>query len=223
MTRTANERMAGASYLLYIVFGITNMVLFARATAGADVSTKLTNIAQHASDLRLTVMTTLACCVCAFVLAVTLHALTRDQDPEIAMLGLICRVAEGITGVFVAESLGLLWLSTGDHPPDGAGALSAFLLRLGGWSPAAWLFSLGSTCFCWLLLRGRMIPQPLAWLGTGASGLLVVLLPFDLAGFLKTGWWPWIPMLVFELTFSVWLLSKGVAPPQKTASRAAAA
>ena len=30
------------------------------------------------------------------------------------------------------------------------------------------------TAFCWLLLRGRMIPSPLAWLGVIASVLLML-------------------------------------------------
>ena len=221
MTPTTNARLAGSAYLLYIVFGISSMVVFGRAASGADVPAKLASIAQHATDLRLEVLLTLACGVCAFVLAVTLHALTRAQDPEIAMLGLVCRVAEGITGVFLAGSLGLLWLASSTPPDPGAAQLlGGFLLRLGAWSPAAWLFSLGSTCFCWLLLRGRMIPAALAWLGVLASALLVVVLPLALAGFFQAGWWVWMPMLVFELTFAVWLLLKGVAAPAQRAGYA---
>jgi hypothetical protein len=47
----------------------------------------------------------------------------------------------------------------------------------------ATFFAVGSTLFSWLLLRGRMIPVPLAWLGVLASVLLVVLLPLEAAGF----------------------------------------
>ena len=223
MTRTTNARLAGSAYLLYIVFGISSMMVFGRATGGSDMPAKLASMAQHTTDLRLEVLLTLGCGICAFVLAVTLHALTREQDAEIAMLGLICRVAEGVTGLFVAQSLGLLWLSS--NPPDAAGVqtLGGFLLRVGGWSPAAWLFALGSTCFCWLLLRGSMIPAALAWLGLIASALLAVVLPLELAGFFQAGWWVWMPMLVFELTFSLWLLLKGVAAPAKSAEHLAAA
>jgi hypothetical protein len=215
MTRTTNARLAGSAYLLYIVFGIGGMVSFGRATAGAGVSAKLANVAQHSNNVRLEVVLTLLCAMCAFVLAVTLHALTREQDPHIAMLGFVCRVAEGITGVFVAPSLALLWLATSSSAPDAAQqSLAAFLLRIGSWSPAAWLFSVGSACFCWLLLRGRMIPAALAWLGVVASVLLVFVLPLGLAGFIaRSGWAVWMPMLVFELGFAVWLLVKGVAAP----------
>ena len=52
----------------------------------------------------------------------------------------------------------------------------------------------------------------LAWLGVLASVLLVVLLPAQLAGFLRGAVtsWMWMPMLVFEVAAALWLLVKGV-------------
>jgi hypothetical protein len=86
---------------------------------------------------------------------------------------------------------------------------------------AAIFFAVGSTIFSWLLLRGRMIPAPLAWLGVIASALLVVILPLQLAGLFggptswssSVTWLVWLPMLVFEVTLALWLLIKGVAMP----------
>jgi hypothetical protein len=43
----------------------------------------------------------------------------------------------------------------------------------------AMYFAVGSTLFAWFLLRGRMIPVALAWLGVLSSALLVVILPLD--------------------------------------------
>ena len=48
MTRIANARIAGVTFLAYIVAGITDMVLRARAIAGTDIAGKLASIAQHA-------------------------------------------------------------------------------------------------------------------------------------------------------------------------------
>jgi hypothetical protein len=86
---------------------------------------------------------------------------------------------------------------------------------------AAIFFAVGSTLFCWLLLRGRLIPMALAWLGVLASVLLVVVLPLQLAGLFggptswsaSVTWLVWLPMLVFEVTLALWLLIKGVAMP----------
>ena len=219
MTRKTNARIAGFTFLFYIAVGITSMVLSGRATGGEGTAARLASIAQHATYIRITVILTLFAGFSALVLAVTLFAITRDEDPDLAMLAMMCRVAEGITGVFVAGTLGLLWLATtsGANAPDTAAAqtLAAFLLRMDAWSPAAILFAVGSTLFSWLLLRGRMIPVAMAWLGVFASVLLVVILPLQLVGLAgpPITTFMWLPALVFELGLAMWLLIKGTALP----------
>ena len=72
--------------------------------------------------------------------------------------------------------------------------------------------AVGSTIFSYLLLRGRTVPAPLAWLGVLSSALLVVGLPLQLAGFLTgplTGY-QWLPAVVFAPALALWLLVKGV-------------
>lgn len=219
MTRRTNARIAGLTFLVYIAAGVAGIFLFGGAASGDGTAAKLAAIARHATEVRLTVVLALLQGFSALVLAVTLYALTREEDPDLAMLGLICRVAEGITGVFVARSLGLLWLATAAGPDaSDAGAtqvLGGFLLRMGAWNPGATFFAVGSALFSWLFLRGRMIPAALAWLGLLASALLVVILPMQLAG-LQGGTITqlmWLPMLVFEVVLALWLLIKGVAAP----------
>ncbi len=116
----------------------------------------------------------------------TLYAITRQQDADLALLALTCRVIEAI--------------------PGHQGAI---------------FFAVGSTLFSWLLLRGRMIPVALAWLGVLASALLVVILPLQRAGLLggltswssSVTWLIWLPALVYEVALALWLLIKGVAAP----------
>ena len=122
----------------------------------------------------------------ALVLGVTLYLLTREHGPAIALLALLCRGMEAV------------------H------------------EQSAIFFSIGSLLFCWLLLRGRLIPAALAWLGVIASALLVVILPLQLAGFLtnmnwsdSVTWIVWLPMLIFELIFALWLTIKGVNARQQ--------
>jgi len=224
MTRTTNARIAGFTFLFYIIaVGILSMVLFSPAAGVEGIAAKLATIAEHATAVRISVFLNLLCCFSALVLAVTLYSITRDQDPDLAMLGLTCRVGEGAIGaIFMFADLGLLWLGTATGPdaPDAATALAlgAFLFKTGSWSPTigAIFFAVGSTIFSYLLLRGRMVPVALAWLGVLASVLLVVLLPGQLAGFIKGPLldWMWLPALVFEVTLALWLLIKGVALPQ---------
>ena len=96
-------------------------------------------------------------------------------------------------------------------------------MKVGTWqtTSAALLFGVGSTIFATLLLRGRMIPVVLAWLGVVGSALIVIILPLELTG-VATGaitQLQWIPIAVFEIVVAFWLIIKGVAPP--TGRRAA--
>jgi len=222
MTRTANARIAGFTFLFYIAVAFPSMVLFERATKGDGIALQLERMAEHASDVRIAVVLSLLSCFCALVLAVTMYNITRDQDADIAMLGLTCRVAEGVVGaIFIPGALGLLWLATaaGANAPDPATAntLAAFLLETQDWSVtiAATFFAVGSTAFACLLLRGRIVPAALAWLGVLASIVVVIGLPLQLTGLLSGSVIQnmWYPMLAFEVLLAFWLLIKGAAMP----------
>ena len=136
------------------------------------------------------------------------------------MLALTCRVAEGIAGMDVSKTLGLLWLATAaDATTLDAGAaytLGAFLKKMeASFTASAVFFAVGSTLFSWLLLRGRMIPVALAWLGVLGSILPVVCFPLQLAGLLggPVTSFMWYPVLLFEVMLALWLIIKGVAAP----------
>ena len=224
MTRTTNARVAGVAFLLYIAVGITQMVV-GGATSGDDTGARLALIAQHASRVRVNILLGLIIWLTAVTLAVTLYAITRDEDRDVAVLALCCRVGEAMfAAIGIMASLGLLWLArggAGTSAPDvaSANALAGFLLKLEGWNTviAGTLFAVGSTLFSWLLLRGRMIPVALAWLGVVASVLLVALLPLQLVGAVSgpVTQLMWLPMAAFEIPLAFWLLIKGVATPAR--------
>ena len=223
MTRTANARIAGVAFLFYIVAGIAAMILSGRASGDGTVADRLAAVAQHVTAVRISFVLNLLCCFAALVLGVTLYALTREQDEDIALLGLACRIAEGVIGgVFVSAALGRLWLATAASAPDppAAEAIGALLFRAGAWSPSAMFFAVGSTLYAWLFLRGRMIPRSLAVLGVAASAVLVIALPLDLAGLLNGAATMviWLPMLVFEVALALWLLLRGVTPAAERAA-----
>jgi len=225
MTRKANARIAGFTFLFYIAVGIGSLVLSGRALSGEGIAAKLAGLAQQTTELRVAVLLTLLGCFSALVLAVTLYAITREQDRDLAMLALTCRVGEGLSGaVSIPMTMGLLWLATAPEAKalntEAVHALGAFLLRPGG-GAAAMFFAVGSMLFSWLLLSGRMIPVALGRLGVGASVLLVVILPLQLAGLFggaenwlgPVTWLMWLPMLVFEVWLALWLIIKGAAKP----------
>ena len=218
MTRRTNARIAGIAYLLYIAAAFPSMLLSGRATSGAGMVEKLANMALHATDVRLAAVLSLIGCLCALVLAVTLYAITREQDRDLALLALTCRVAEGVTGAAsIPTTLGLLALATaaGANTPDprAAGAVGAFVLAQ-PWLIGATFFAVGSTIFSWLLLSGRMVPVWLAGLGVVASAVVALALPLQLMEVLPglVAQLIWLPVAVFELVLAVWLIAKGAAP-----------
>src|SRR5437773_881711 len=155
MTRTTNARLAGFTFLFYIATGITSLILFGQATGGAEgsanIATKLASIAQHQTLVRLTVLLTLLTFVCAVVLGVTLYALTRDEDRDLAMLGLCFRVTEGVNAVAGAgrtlQLLAIAAMATGSTAvtaPDAAAAQAygGLMLNQGGWTG-----NIGALCF----------------------------------------------------------------------------
>ena len=224
MTRSTSARLAGGAFLLYIAAGIASLVLFGGATRGDGATARLARIAEHATDVRLSMLLTLIGSFCALVLGVTLYTLTRDEDHDLAMLAMVCRVAEGVIGgMSVDQTLGLLWLATADGAAaptsESAQTLGAFLLGQRDPTVTATFFAVGSTIFSWLLLKGRLIPVTLAWLGMASSVLLVVVLPLQLAGVLRGAVTQlvWAPMAAFEIALAVLFLFRGVAAPARRA------
>ena len=113
MTRTANARIAGFTFLFYIAIGLAGMALDRRATMGEGAADRLANLAAQASVFRTSLVLTVFMGLCALVLAVTLHALTRGEDAEIARLAMCCRLGEGLVGMAgIPPALGLLRLAT---------------------------------------------------------------------------------------------------------------
>ncbi|HEY7194264.1 MAG TPA: DUF4386 domain-containing protein [Gemmatimonadales bacterium] len=212
MTRRTNARVAGVAYLLYIAAAFPSMILMGRATAGDGMPARIANLAQHAFDVRLAMVLSLIGCFCALVLGVTLYAITRVQDRDLAMLAMICRVAEGITG---AASLPPILAFLSVVAAGGANeSLGAFVLDDSVFV-AATFFAVGSTIFSWLLLKGRMVPIRLAWLGVIGSALIAMALSLESLQAVGSAVVQilWIPVAVFEIVLAVWLIAKGVTDP----------
>lgn len=220
MTRQTWARIAGFTFLFYVATVLPGAMLFEGASGGELMADRLAGIAEHAPQVRLAILLTMMGIFSALVLAVALYAITREEDPNLALLAMSCRLGEGVINVVpTLVVVGMLWLATTDSVAvDGASAdaLGAVMLNLQGWTMlvGATVFAVGSTIFAYLFLRARSIPVWLAWLGVVASLILVLGLPADLVGWLggRVTMLIWLPMAVFEVTLGLWLLVKGVAP-----------
>ena len=169
MTRTTNARVAGVTFLLYIAAGVTMLALSGRPNV-THVLSLVTSIA-------------------ALVLGVTLYAITRDQDPDLAMLALTCRVVEAVPG-----NDGAIFFAVGSM-------LFSWLLLRGPMIPIA-LARLGVFASVLLVV---ILPLQRAKLFGGA-----------LTWFSGVTWLIWLPALVFEVTLAVWFIVKGVGDPSST-------
>lgn len=221
MTRQTNARVAGATFLLYIVAGITQ-IFIGSGTTGVTTAQKIASVAAHVPQIRLNLLLTLFICFTALTLAVALYGITRDEDHELSLLALICRIVEGgvVPVIAIFGSLGLMSLATNTGTnataPASAYPVAEFVMTIDRWAAviAATFFAAGSTIFTYLLLRGRMIPMPLAWLGVIASVILLIGLPLRLVDMIDgtVAQLMWVPMAAFEIPLGVWLIVKGVAP-----------
>ncbi len=120
MTRMTSARVVGVASLFYMAVGVANEVLTSRATSGQGTAAQLTRIALYATEMRITIILKLCECFAAVVLAVAFYGITREQDHELAILGLVCRAAEGVfVASLVPNAQALLWLA-GAWPGVGA-------------------------------------------------------------------------------------------------------
>ena len=121
---------------------------------------------------------------------------------------------------FLALVLGVILyaLTRGQGPVLALFALTCRVAEAIQYGESAIYFTVGSLIFSWLLLRGRLIPILLAWLGVIASALLIGILPLQLVGLFggtmswasSLTWLIWLPMLVFEVALALWLIVKGI-------------
>jgi hypothetical protein len=214
MQRSTSARIAGAAYLIYIAAAYPAMVFSSRATHGSTPAEKLATLGQNAGAAKAVILLSLVSGLCAFALAISLRAYTRDEDPDVAAFGMLCRFGEGMLS-FPLALVAMLWMNGPGATSLGgpADALVAFLDKASAWQTnyGAYLFALGSTAFCYLLLRGRMIPTWLAWVGFLGSAILVIGLPSLLLGWIGS---PvsdlmWAPIAVFEIVVACWFLYTG--------------
>jgi hypothetical protein len=164
MTRKTNARIAGITFLLYIVVGLGGMAV-PRTAPVAALFPVVTSF-------------------CAIVLGVTLHAITRDQDRDLALLGLLCRVVEGVAGGSIYFAVGSLLFSW---------------LLLRGRSIPATLGWLGLVASALLVV---FLPVQMAGYFGGPGSFRTM-----------ASWAAWLPMLVYEVALALWLIIKAVPEP----------
>ena len=80
------------------------MMLGSGASRGDTVTARLASVAAHAPQIRTTIILNLLANFSALVLGVTLYGITREEDNELAVFAMICRVCEGLSGAISCRS-----------------------------------------------------------------------------------------------------------------------
>lgn len=217
MTLRTSARVAGIMFLLYIALGIAGLLFFNTATNGGE-DVAIATLARHVGDLRSAAACTLLTMLDAIVLGVTLFSLTRSVDSEFASIALGCRIVEAAVNGFVVVAL--LVLSRLVEVPGAlessasAPGMVAFVLGVprAANAVAATSFAVGSALFCYLFLRGRLIPKLLAGLGLLGSCLIAVGMPLSILNLLPAPLVAliWAPIAIFEIVVAFWLFFKGI-------------
>jgi hypothetical protein len=222
--RTA-AKVAGWSGLLsfaIVVFG--NFVLLNPLTVPGNAAATAQNIVAHETQFRLTVVCFLTYGLGVVVLLSALYLILKPVNPGLALVGALSRLVFAL--LWLLSTLNMLsalrLLSNANYlqvfEPDRLQTLAK--LHLGAnfddYYVGLPFFGLAATICAYLWFTSNYIPRGLALFGVIASAWCVfcafVFLIFPHFNDIVNDWLFDLPMAVFELMLSFWLLFKGLSP-----------
>jgi Domain of unknown function (DUF4386) len=183
-------RVAGASYLLVMLFDLT----------GLQSSRQLLGKSLMLTGGLLVVP-----------LALGLYFALRIFQPVTSAIALVCRLVETFVGTIAALARFETLRSAFADTHIGKAALDVV-----AWNAAksfdALIFTIGSTLFFIVFVRSAAIPRVLGWLGLAASVIALAACITHLVqpSIPALSALPWIPMLLAEFSTGSWLLFRAV-------------
>src|SRR6478736_1596396 len=230
--RTA-AKVAGWSGLLtfaIVVFG--NYVLLNPLIVSGNVAATAQNIAQHQTQVRMTVVCFLTYSLGVVVLLSALYVILKPVNPGLALAGALFRLVFALLWLLSPLNLlsALRLLSNANYlhvfEPDRLQALARLHLgaNLDDYYVGLPFFGLAATVCAWLWLKSNYIPKGLAIFGVVSSAWCVlcafVFLIFPHFNKVVNDYLFDTPMALFELIVSFWLLFKGLKPVPPNQSQA---
>jgi len=216
------RRLLGAAFLLQaIASAVSGLVLLGPLIVSGNIAESMTNIANHALQMRASMVVEMITAIGIVMLGSLLFVTLRKQNTAIALVALGLYVMEAtILAASRMQAFSLLQISQASvlagHPASMQTMGSLFYeAQSFGYDLHMLPFALGATLFYSLFFKSRVIPRVLSVWGLIAAplaliGTLLVLLGLDVPLFV------FLPNLPFELAAGVWLLVKGTsAGPQK--------
>jgi hypothetical protein len=212
-------RLLGAAQLIVFVASMVSERLLASAIGSGPIASILVNVSKNLTQIRISTLVALLNSLAIVFLAVMFYVVFYKQYRIIALVALICFVAEAIVlavskiGAYGLVPLSQEFVEAGAPEPSYFQALGDFLYygldRL-GYDIHMLFFCLGGILWYYLLYGSRLVPRTLAIWGLVAVCLLLipvllVLYHRDSTPLMVLG----LPYAPFELVLGVWLIVKG--------------
>ena len=218
-TETSAITLLGAAQLIVFVASMVSERLLASVVGSGATASILINVSKNLTRVRISNLVALLNSLAIVFLGVMFYVVFSKQYRTVALVALICFVAEAIVlAVSKIGAYGLIPLSqefveAGAPEPSYLQTLGDFLYhgfdRL-GYDIHMLFFCLGGILWYYLLYSSRLVPRPLAIWGLVAICLLsipvLVMLYTRRATPLMILGLPYAP---FELALGVWLIVKG--------------
>jgi hypothetical protein len=218
-TEMTTIRLLGAAQLVVFVASMVSERLLASVVGSGPIASILVNVSKNLTRMRISNLFALLNSLAIIVLAVMFYAAFYKQYRIIALVALVCFVAEAITlavskiGVYGLIPLSQEFVEAGAPEPSYLTTVGDFLYhgldRL-GYDIHMLFFCAGGILWYSLLHVSRLVPRPLAIWGLVAICLLtiptvLVLYTRRSSPLMVLG----LPYAPFELVLGVWLLVKG--------------
>lgn len=228
--RTAS-RVAGFSYLLALPPALfAELYVSGQLMLVNDAAGTARQIVDNERLFRLGVASNLFVFALDVVLITALYVVLKPVSPPLALLAAFWRVIETtILVVATLADLGTLRVLGGSQylqafEPDRLYALAALSIGAHGaaYNVGLVFAGLGTTLFCYLWLRSRLMPRLLAAWGI-LAGIVLSACAFgfivapELRGIVSLVYYGG-PIFLFELAAGLWLLVKGLPRPGRSAS-----
>jgi hypothetical protein len=211
-------RLLGAAQLVVFVTSMVSERLLASVVGSGATTSILVNVSKNLTRMRISNLVALLNSLAIVVLAVMFYVVFYKQYRIIALVALVCFVAEAITlavskiGVYGLIPLSQDFVEAGAPEPSYLQTLSDFLYhgfdRL-GYDIHMLFFCLGGILWYYLLYSSRLVPRPLALWGLVAVCLLTIPV---LVLLYRRGSTPLmvlgLPYAPFELVLGIWVVVK---------------
>ena len=213
-------RAAGLAYIVVILLGIfsvsyidTNIVV-----PGNDAAT-VNNFMTNELRFRISVLSEIVMYVLVVLLSLSLYVILKSVNKNLALLALLWRLGEAITGGSVAVLSGfipllLLKYEVTFETEQSQSLVGLFLgVRNAGLDVVLIFIGVGGTLFCYLFFKSKYIPRILSVWGmfTYLSMLILAMtsiLVRNLSETIKMAFYA--PGGLFEIVIGLWLLFKGI-------------